>query len=88
LRDDHEGGIDSLPHDIDPVPQIPTISKTEDGLTASGTAHEIGKTYSWKCLEERNRLGVHLVGEGASGLVHIGQVLMATGAASIIFPMR
>jgi len=97
LRDDHQGGIGLFPYGIYTVPEISTIGKTEDELTASGIAYEIGKanyreisrgqiigdrTGLLKIIfspEDRKLLGVHIMGEGASELIHIGQVLMAHG---------
>lgn len=95
LRDDHQGGIGLFPYGIYTVPEISTIGKTEDELTAAGIAYEIGKanyreisrgqiigdrTGLLKIIfspEDRKLLGVHIMGEGASELIHIGQVLMA-----------
>jgi NAD(P) transhydrogenase len=95
LRNDHEGGIGLLPYGIYTVPEISTIGKSEDELTAAGIAYEIGKanyreisrgqiigdrTGLLKIIfspESRQLLGVHIMGEGASELIHIGQVLMA-----------
>ncbi|MEY4847445.1 MAG: hypothetical protein RLZZ36_558 [Pseudomonadota bacterium] len=95
LRNDHEGGIGLFPYGIYTVPEISTIGKSEDELTAAGIAYEIGKanyreisrgqiigdrTGLLKIIfspESRQLLGVHIMGEGASELIHIGQVLMA-----------
>ena len=94
LRNDHEGGIGLFPYGIYTVPEISTIGKSEDELTAAGIAYEIGKanyreisrgqiigdrTGLLKIIfspESRQLLGVHIMGEGASELIHIGQVLM------------
>ena len=94
LRDDHSGGIGLFPYGIYTVPEISTIGKTEDELTAAGIAYEIGKanyreisrgqiigdrTGLLKIIfspDDRKLLGVHIMGEGASELIHIGQVLM------------
>ena len=99
LRDDHQGGIGLFPYGIYTVPEISTIGKTEDELTAAGVAYEIGKanyreisrgqiigdrTGLLKIIfspENRKLLGVHIMGEGASELIHIGQVLMAHGGS-------
>jgi len=95
LRNDHEGGIGLFPYGIYTVPEISTIGKSEDELTAADIAYEIGKanyreisrgqiigdrTGLLKIIfspESRQLLGVHIMGEGASELIHIGQVLMA-----------
>ncbi len=95
LRNDHEGGIGLFPYGIYTVPEISTIGKSEDELTAAGIAYEIGKanyreisrgqiigdrTGLLKIIfspESRQLLGVHIMGEGAIELIHIGQVLMA-----------
>lgn len=95
MRDEHEGGIGLFPYGIYTVPEISTIGKSEDELTAAGIAYEIGKanyreisrgqiigdrTGLLKIIfspETHEVLGVHIMGEGASELIHIGQVLMA-----------
>lgn len=97
LRHDHEGGIGLFPYGIYTVPEISTIGKSEDELTAAGISYEIGKanyreisrgqiigdrTGLLKIIfspESRKLLGVHIMGEGASELIHIGQVLMVHG---------
>lgn len=97
LRNDHEQGIGLFPYGIYTVPEISTIGKNEDELTAAGIPYEIGKanyreisrgqiigdrTGLLKLVfspEDRKLLGVHIMGEGASELIHIGQVLMAHG---------
>ncbi|MFN5491553.1 MAG: Si-specific NAD(P)(+) transhydrogenase, partial [Burkholderiales bacterium] len=45
LRDDHDGGIGLFPYGIYTVPEISTIGKNEDELTAQGTPYEIGKAH-------------------------------------------
>lgn len=95
LREEHEGGIGLFPYGIYTVPEISTIGKNEDELTAAGIPYEIGKAHyreisrgqiigdrtgMLKILfspEDRKLLGVHIMGEGASELIHIGQTLMA-----------
>ena len=95
LRADHEGGIGLFPYGIYTVPEISTIGKNEDELTAAGVPYEIGKanyreisrgqiigdrTGILKIIfspESKKLLGVHIMGEGASELIHIGQTLMA-----------
>jgi NAD(P) transhydrogenase len=97
LRHDHEGGIGLFPYGIYTVPEISTIGRSEDELTAAGISYEIGKanyreisrgqiigdrTGLLKIIfspESRKLLGVHIMGEGASELIHIGQVLMVHG---------
>jgi NAD(P) transhydrogenase len=95
LRVEHEGGIGLFPYGIYTVPEISTIGKNEDELTAAGIPYEIGKanyreisrgqiigdrTGILKIIfspESKKLLGVHIMGEGASELIHIGQTLMA-----------
>ncbi|NBQ77697.1 MAG: Si-specific NAD(P)(+) transhydrogenase [Betaproteobacteria bacterium] len=95
LRVDHEGGIGLFPYGIYTVPEISTIGKNEDELTAAGIPYEIGKanyreisrgqiigdrTGMLKIIfspDTKKLLGVHIMGEGASELIHIGQTLMA-----------
>lgn len=95
LRAEHEGGIGLFPYGIYTVPEISTIGKNEDELTAAGVPYEIGKanyreisrgqiigdrTGILKIIfspESKKLLGVHIMGEGASELIHIGQTLMA-----------
>ena len=95
MCNDHEAGIGLFPYGIYTVPEISTIGKSEDELTAAGIPYEIGKanyreisrgqiigdrTGLLKIIfshEDRKLLGVHIMGEGASELIHIGQVLMA-----------
>jgi NAD(P) transhydrogenase len=95
MRVDHEGGIGLFPYGIYTVPEISTIGKNEDELTAAGIPYEIGKanyreisrgqiigdrTGILKIIfspTDRRLLGVHIMGEGASELIHIGQTLMA-----------
>nr|NDG60152.1 Si-specific NAD(P)(+) transhydrogenase [Betaproteobacteria bacterium] len=95
LRDEHEGGIGLFPYGIYTVPEISTIGKNEDELTAAGIPYEIGKanyreisrgqiigdrTGMLKIIfspDDKKLLGVHIMGEGASELIHIGQTLMA-----------
>lgn len=99
LREDHESGIGLFPYGIYTVPEISTIGKNEDELTAAGIPYEIGKAYyreisRGQIIGDRNGilkilfspdtrqlLGVHIMGEGASELIHIGQTLMAHGGA-------
>jgi NAD(P) transhydrogenase len=95
VRESHESGIGLFPYGIYTVPEISTIGKNEDELTAAGIPYEIGKanyreisrgqiigdrTGMLKILfspDDNKLLGVHILGEGASELIHIGQTLMA-----------
>jgi NAD(P) transhydrogenase len=95
LRDDHDGGIGLFPYGIYTVPEISTIGKNEDELTAQGTPYEIGKAHYREisrgqiigdrngilkilfCPDSKKLLGVQIMGEGASELIHIGQTLMS-----------
>lgn len=86
-----------LPFGIYGVPAISMVGKTEETLTAEGTAYEVGiglfresargqilgmEDGMLKLLigvEDRRLLGVHIVGETATEIIHIGQAVMALG---------
>jgi NAD(P) transhydrogenase len=94
LREEHEAGIGLFPYGIYTVPEISTIGKNEDELTAAGIPYEIGKsnyreiargqiigdrTGMLKIIfspSDKKILGIHILGEGASELIHIGQAVM------------
>ena len=86
-----------FPYGIYTIPEISTVGKNEEELTAAGVPYEVGKasyreiargqiigdsTGLLKLLfhrETRKLLGVMIIGEGASELVHIGQAVLALG---------
>lgn len=86
-----------FPYGIYSIPEISTVGKNEEELTAAGIPYEIGKAQYREVarghiigdsvgmlklifhLETREVLGVHIIGERASELVHIGQTVMAFG---------
>ena len=86
-----------FPYGIYTIPEISTVGKNEEELTAAGVPYEIGKAQYKEIargqiigdregtlklifhLETRALLGVHIIGAGASELVHIGQAVMAFG---------
>lgn len=86
-----------FPYGIYSIPEISTVGKNEEELTADGIPYEIGKAQYREVarghiigdsvgmlklifhLETREVLGVHIIGERASELVHIGQTVMAFG---------
>lgn len=88
---------DHFPYGIYTIPEISTVGKNEEELTAAGIPYEVGKasyreiargqiigdpTGLLKLLfhrETRRLLGVMIIGEGASELVHIGQAVLALG---------
>ena len=86
-----------FPYGIYTIPEISTVGKNEEELTAAGIPYEVGKA-SYKEIargqiigdatgllkllfhrETRQLLGVMIIGEGASELVHIGQAVLALG---------
>ncbi len=84
-----------FPYGIYTIPEISTVGKNEEELTADGIPYEIGKAQYREIargqiigdsagllklifnLDTRELLGVHIIGEGASELVHIGQAVLA-----------
>ncbi len=84
-----------FPYGIYTIPEISTVGRNEEELTAQGIPYEIGKAQYKEIargqiigdqtgllklifhLETRQLLGVHIIGEGASELIHIGQSVMA-----------
>ena len=86
-----------FPYGIYTIPEISTVGKNEEELTASGVPYEIGKAQYREIargqiigdeqgtlklifhLDTRELLGVHIIGTGASELIHIGQAVMAFG---------
>jgi NAD(P) transhydrogenase len=88
-----------FPYGIYTIPEISTVGRNEEELTAAGVPYEIGKA-NYKEIargqilgdsagllklifhrETRALLGVHIIGEGASELVHIGQAVLAHGGS-------
>jgi NAD(P) transhydrogenase len=88
-----------FPYGIYTIPEISTVGRNEEELTAQGIPYEIGKAQYREIargqiigdrtgllklvfhLETRELLGVHIIGEGASELIHIGQAVLAFGGA-------
>lgn len=86
-----------FPYGIYSVPEISTVGRNEEELTADSVPYEIGKAQYREIargqiigdefgllklifhLEDRKLLGVHIIGEGAAELAHIGQAVMAFG---------
>jgi NAD(P) transhydrogenase len=84
-----------FPYGIYTIPEISTVGKNEEELTAHEIPYEVGKaryreiargqiigdyTGLLKLVfhgETHELLGVHIIGEGASELVHIGQAVLA-----------
>jgi NAD(P) transhydrogenase len=84
-----------FPYGIYAIPEISTVGRSEEELTAAGIPYEVGKAHYREIargqiigdrsgflkiifhLETREILGVHIIGEGASELIHIGQAVMA-----------
>jgi NAD(P) transhydrogenase len=86
-----------FPYGIYTIPEISTVGRNEEELTAQGIPYEVGKAHYREIargqiigdstgmlklifhLETRELLSVHIIGEGASELIHIGQAVMAFG---------
>ncbi len=63
----------TYPYGIYTIPEISFIGKTEEQLTDEDVPYEVGMAYY---RETREILGVHIIGEGAAELLHIGQAVM------------
>lgn len=86
-----------FPYGIYTIPEISTVGRNEEELTAQGIPYEVGKAQYREIargqiigdstgllklifhIETHELLGVHIIGEGASELIHIGQAVMAFG---------
>jgi NAD(P) transhydrogenase len=86
-----------FPYGIYTIPEISTVGKTEEQLTAAKIPYEVGiskyaelaksmmlgdETGMLKLLFNRNTLellGVHVLGQRATEIVHIGQAVLAYG---------
>jgi len=86
-----------FPYGIYTIPEISTVGRNEEELTAQGIPYEVGKAQYREIargqiigdstgllklifhMETHELLGVHIIGEGASELIHIGQAVMAFG---------
>jgi NAD(P) transhydrogenase len=66
------------PYGIYTIPEISFIGKTEEQLTEEDVPYEVGVAYYREIARGQIR-GVHIIGEGASELLHIGQAVMALG---------
>jgi NAD(P) transhydrogenase len=87
----------TIPYGLFTVPEISSIGKSEQQLTAEHAPYEVGlarfseiargqivgdETGLLKILfhrETRQLLGVHVIGEAATEIIHIGQAVMAFG---------
>jgi NAD(P) transhydrogenase len=92
-----------FPYGIYTIPEISTVGKNEEELTAAGVPYEVGKAQYKEIargqiigdsigllklifhMETRQLLGVHIIGEGASELIHIGQAVLAFGGKITYF---
>ncbi len=86
-----------FPYGIYTIPEISTVGKNEEELTADEIPYEVGKAAYREIArgqiigdssgllkllfhpETHDLLGVHILGEGASELIHIGQAVLALG---------
>lgn len=86
-----------FPYGIYSVPEISTVGRNEEELTAADIPYEVGKANYGEVargqiigdntgllklifhIETLELLGVHIIGEGASELIHIGQAVLAHG---------
>lgn len=82
------------PYGIYTIPEISTVGRTEEELTAQAVPYEVGRAFYkeiargqivgdleglMKLIFHRDTLrllGVHIIGEGATELVHIGQAVL------------
>jgi NAD(P) transhydrogenase len=82
------------PYGIYTIPEISTVGRTEEELTALAVPYEVGRAFYkeiargqivgdleglMKLIFHRDTLrllGVHIIGEGATELVHIGQAVL------------
>jgi NAD(P) transhydrogenase len=83
-----------MPYGIYTIPEISTVGKNEEELTAQGVPYEVGRAFYreiargqifgdleglLKLIFHRDTLqllGVHIIGEGATELIHIGQSVL------------
>ncbi len=86
-----------MPYGIYTIPEISTVGKNEEELTAAGLPYEVGRAFYkeiargqifgdleglLKLIFHRDTLellGVHIIGEGATELIHIGQAVLTYG---------
>ncbi len=86
-----------MPYGIYTIPEISTVGKNEEELTAQGVPYEVGRAFYkeiargqifgdleglLKLIFHRDTLqllGVHIIGEGATELIHIGQAVLTYG---------
>ncbi len=86
-----------LPYGIFTIPEISTVGKSEEELTAANMPYEVGRAFYKEIArgqivgdldgllklifhrETKELLGVHIIGEGATELVHIGQAVLTYG---------
>ncbi len=92
-----------MPYGIYTIPEISTVGKNEEELTAEGIPYEVGRAFYkeiargqiygdlegiLKVIFHRDSLvllGVHIMGEGATELVHIGQAVLTYGGTVDFF---
>ena len=86
-----------VPYGIYTIPEISTVGKSEEDLTAQAIPYEVGRAFYkeiargqivgdldglLKLIFHRDTLellGVHIIGDGATELVHIGQAILTYG---------
>ena len=92
-----------FPYGIYTVPEISTVGRTEEELTAQKIPYGVGRAWYREIArgqivgdlegllkllfhrETRELLGVHIIGEGATELIHIGQAVMTLGGKMDFF---
>ncbi len=92
-----------MPYGIYTIPEISTVGKNEEELTAQGVSYEVGRAYYREIArgqifgdlegllklifhrETLQLLGVHIIGEGATELIHIGQAVLTYGGTVDFF---
>ncbi len=83
-----------MPYGIYTIPEISTVGKNEEELTAEKVSYEVGRAFYKEIArgqifgdlhgflklifhrETLKLLGVHIIGEGATELIHIGQAVL------------
>jgi NAD(P) transhydrogenase len=91
------------PYGIYTIPEISTVGKTEEELTAEAIPYEVGRAFYkeiargqivgdleglMKLIFHRDTLrllGVHIIGEDATELIHIGQAVLTYGGTVDFF---
>jgi NAD(P) transhydrogenase len=92
-----------FPYGIYTVPEVSTVGRTEEELTAQNIPFGVGRAWYREIArgqiigdlegllkllfhrETRELLGVHIIGDSATELIHIGQAVMTLGGTMDFF---